>query len=187
MARSRRATGFISLDAGGLFQNSGEKWEVVGAIDNGPGAMDQSKHPIFAGEFRYTMDAKHRATLPASWRTRSDGEFFLIPSQESDHLLGYTSSEFEKVSQLVCANPSISPRDQRIFIRQFYSKAQLCTVDRQGRLLIPEGFRRVASLDRDLLFVGAFNRFEIWNPDRWTTSTANEQSIYAQVANAVGL
>jgi len=149
--------------------------------------MESSNNPVFAGEFQHSMDAKHRVALPSRWRQKSDGEFFLIPSQDSDHLLGYPPDEFEKVSQLVSENPSISPRDQRVFIRHFYSKAQMCNVDRQGRLLIPGDLRKLAALDGELLLVGAFNRFEIWNPERWSKATAAEESIYAQVANIVGL
>ena len=149
--------------------------------------MEPLKNPVFSGEFRHSMDTKHRVALPASWRQRSDSEFFLIPSQEADHILGYAPREFEKVSQLVSENAAISPRDQRVFIRQFYSKAQLCSLDRQGRILIPGDLRKLAALEGELLLVGAFNRFEVWNPARWNDVTKGEQAIYAQVANIVGL
>lgn len=133
------------------------------------------------------MDTKHRVALPSAWRQRHAGDFFLIPSQSSDHLLGYPPREFEKVSQLVSENPAISPRDQRVFIRQFYSKAQLCSADRQGRILIPSDLRHLAALEGELLLVGAFNRFEIWNPARWNNVTKDEEAIYTQIANIVGL
>ena len=149
--------------------------------------MEPSNTPVFAGEFRHSLDVKHRVALPSRWRQKCDREFFLIPSQCSDHLLGYPPAEFEKVSQLVSENPSISPRDQRVFIRHFYSKAQMCSVDKQGRLLIPADLRKLATLDGELLFVGAFNRFEIWNPESWNRVTAEEETIYTQVANIVGL
>lgn len=143
---------------------------------------------VFAGEFRHSMDPKHRVTVPARWR-RGDGadEFFLLPSQGNDHLLGFPPTEFEKVSRLVNENPAIPPRDRQIFIRQFYSKAQHCPMDKQGRLLVPDDLRRLAALEDELLLVGAYSRFEIWNPQRWSRVKENEEVTYQHVANLVGL
>lgn len=150
---------------------------------------DERAEPVvFAGEFRHAMDPKHRVTVPARWRRGDDAdEFFVLPAQSNDHLLGFPPVEFEKVSRLVNDNPAISPRDKRVFIRQFYSKAQHCQIDKQGRLLIPADLRQIASLDSDLLLIGAYSRFEIWNPQRWNRVVEGDQATYEQVANLVGL
>ena len=157
---------------------------VAGAAGNGGAA-------VFAGEFRHTMDPKHRVTIPARWRRADAGgppdEYFLLPSQESDYLQGFPPAEFEAVARRVNDNPTVSPRDKQIFIRRFYAKAQHCPLDRQGRLLVPDELRQIAGLEDDLLLVGAHSRFEIWNPARWTRVDADDQATYRQVANLVGL
>ena len=146
---------------------------------------------VFAGEFRHTMDPKHRVTIPARWRRADAGgppdEYFLLPSQENDYLQGFPPAEFEAVARRVSDNPAIPPRDKQIFIRRFYAKAQHCPLDRQGRLLVPDDLRRVAGLEDDLLLIGAHSRFEIWSPARWSRADADDQTTYRQVANLVGL
>lgn len=149
---------------------------------------DPADPVVFAGEFRHGMDPKHRVTVPARWRRGDEAdEFFVLPAQSNDYLLGFPPVEFEKVSRLVNDNPAIPPRDKRIFIRQFYSKAQHCQLDKQGRLLIPDDLRQLAALESDLLLIGAYSRFEIWNPQRWSRVVEGDQATYQQVANLVGL
>lgn len=161
------------------------------AVASGTRGVQDAAPVVFAGEFRHAMDPKHRVTIPARWRRADDGgpsdEFFLLPSQDNDHLLGFPPAEFEAVSRRVHDNVAIPPRDKQIFIRRFYAKAQHCPLDRQGRLLIPEDLRRVAGLEDDLLLVGAHSRFEIWNSARWNRVEADDQATYRQVANLVGL
>ena len=144
-------------------------------------------HQVFAGEFRHIMDPKHRLTFPARWRHASCEEFSLMPSQQNDHVLGPTVSGFEKVSRVVEEHDAISPRDQRAFLRRFYSKAQLCALDRQGRLLLPNDLRGIAGIESALVLVGAYNRFEVWNPERWSKMSETEQQVFSHVANLIGL
>lgn len=144
--------------------------------------------PVFAGEFRHVMDSKHRVTIPAIWRQKDEsGGYFLLPASENDHIAAFPPQEFRKVGQQVTENAAISPRDRRIFIRQFYSKAQHCPLDKQGRLILPETLCKLAQLETDLFLVGADSRFEIWNPKQWSKITETEESTYRQVANFIGL
>ena len=39
--------------------------------------------------------------------------------------------------------------------------------DKQGRILIPQNLRDYAGLQKDLVIVGASNRAEIWDQERW--------------------
>ena len=146
---------------------------------------------VFAGEFRHTMDPKHRVTIPARWRRAEVGgppdEYFLLPSPKNDYLQAYPPVEFEAVKRQVSESLAVPAQDKQIFIRRFYAKAQHCPLDRQGRLLVPDDLRRIAGVDDELLLVGAHSRFEIWNPARWSRTDADDQAIYLQVAKLVGL
>jgi MraZ protein len=61
--------------------------------------------------------------------------------------------------------------------RFFISGAQECPLDRQGRILVPTSLREHAKLDREALFVGLLEKFEIWSPDLWQARPENVDDI----------
>ena len=60
-------------------------------------------------------------------------------------------------------------------IETFYiSNAQECSVDRQGRILVPAVLRDYAALEKDVIFTAALEKFRIWNKSIW--ADFNEES-----------
>jgi MraZ protein len=55
----------------------------------------------------------------------------------------------------------------RRFRRVFIGGAFECTCDKQDRILIPSTLREYAGLDKDIVLVGALERFEIWSRENW--------------------
>ena len=133
------------------------------------------------------MDNKHRLTIPSRWRADESDQFFLLPSQDNIYLSALPPSEFRKVNETVNNDPRISPAERRWFARFYFSQAQHCALDKQGRLLIPDEFCQTAALESDTILVGTFDRFEIWNPQRWEQAKERGTGTYQQVANLIGL
>ena len=52
-------------------------------------------------------------------------------------------------------------------------------IDAKGRVLIPQPLREYAGLVKDVTFIGAGGRAELWSTERWTAFNAdlNEESI----------
>ena len=149
---------------------------------------ENSNQHAYAGTFRHAMDGKHRVTIPARWRHGGDEEqFYLMPSPDGTFLYALPPSEFQKVYETINSDPRIPAQDRRRFARHFFSQAQHCVVDRQGRLLLPDEFRRQAGLESELVLVGTYDRFEVWNPERWERTRTNETSTFQQVASLIGL
>ena len=148
---------------------------------------ENPSHPAYAGNFRHAMDSKHRITIPARWRQGDGDQFFLLPSQDNVYLSVLPPSEFKKVNETVNNDPKISPADRRWFARFYFSQAQHCILDKQGRLLLPDEFCQLAGLESDTVLVGTFDRFEIWSPERWDTAKLRGASTYQQVANLIGI
>jgi len=42
-------------------------------------------------------------------------------------------------------------------------------MDGHGRILLPRELRDFASLDKQIMFIGQGNKFELWDIDRWNT------------------
>ena len=51
--------------------------------------------------------------------------------------------------------------------RFLFAGATQVQPDKQGRILIPQNLRDYASLQKDLVIVGASNRAEIWAQEQW--------------------
>ena len=147
---------------------------------------ENTRHPAYAGTFRHSVDSKHRVTVPARWRQGEDDQFYLMPSPDGTFLYALPPTEFEKVYGALNSDPRIPATDRRRFARLFFSQAQHCVVDRQGRLLLPDEFCKQAALESDLVLVGTYDRFEIWSPARWERTRIVETSTFQQVASLIG-
>ncbi len=143
--------------------------------------------PIFSGEFRHALDPKNRITIPARWRKSDSDEFFLVPDQTDSFLLVMPPDEFKKVPEMVAGHATVSNQEQRIFIRQFYSRSHNVASDKQGRLLLPEDHCKQVGLKQEVVLVGSLNRFEIWNSERWKKFQEKGKSTYQKVADLAGL
>ena len=150
-----------------------------------------SKHTptptVYAGEFRHAVDAKHRVTIPSRWRGPDGEEFFAVPDPAGNFLMILPPQEFDRVKSDVEANAAITPADRRKFIRRFYALAQLVSVDKQGRVLLPEEYCRRLALEGEVVLIGSHSRVEIWNSQRWAAATAEEDEVFRRVAGEVGL
>ncbi len=142
---------------------------------------------FFAGSFRHAIDDKHRVAVPAGWRGGEGAEFFVVPSPSGACILVFPPNAFREVSENLAEEAEIQRRDQQAFKRQFNSRARLCALDKQGRLLVPAEMLAGAALDAQAFLAGNDNRFEIWNPERWDANAIAENPTYQHVAGIVGL
>jgi MraZ protein len=151
--------------------------------------MDSDSHPqhLYAGEFRHSIDEKNRITIPSRWRQNEGEELIILPEAQRQYLLVMSPEEFARVSAQAEAEPSVSARDRRVFLRQLHSRAQHGAADKQGRLVLPEELCRQLSLKGEVALVGGRGRFEIWNLPRWKRAHEEETPTYQHVANVIGL
>ena len=53
-----------------------------------------------------------------------------------------------------------------------------CEIDKQGRLLIPNKFKRRAGLGCDVVIVAIIDHLEIWDPDCWETYLERQLELH---------
>lgn len=61
----------------------------------------------------------------------------------------------------------LTEKKGRLQRREFFSKAEECLLDAQGRFILPPQFVEHADLKKEVLIVGTGDHFEIWQPQRW--------------------
>ncbi len=147
-----------------------------------------AKQPVYSGQIRHTMDSKHRVTLPSKWR-RDGGveEFFLLPDKSHDFLNVLPPREFHRLHEKLMNDPETSEAQKRAVNRLYFSQAQLCALDAQHRLLIPEEFCRLVGLDTELVLVGAVALIEIWDPQRWQRLAEGDEAVSCRdIINRIG-
>jgi MraZ protein len=147
----------------------------------------QIDQPIFTGEFRHAMDAKNRVTIPSRWRRGEIDEFFTIPNPEGGFLMVMPPSEFRRLAEKVEKDESLQPADRRRFLRQFSSRAQHVTGDKQGRIVLPDDQCKQLKLQSDVVLVGAYSRFEIWSPALWKETVNQDTPTYRYMLDRVGI
>ena len=119
----------------------------------------------FVGRFEHSVDAKGRIILPARFRPSFERGGFLTANLEGCVAL-WTPGEFER-QMAEMLEGSKADRSGRNRARVWASNSAEVEVDRQGRMAVPANLRELAQLESDVLIVGAIDRIELWNPNRW--------------------
>ena len=139
--------------------------------------------PVFTGSFLHTMDKKGRLSIPARYRDvlhqRQDRS--LILTNFEGYIMAFPQSEWLKVTEELNKQPTFD-KEIRRFIRFLNARAEECSLDRMGRILIPTNLRDYANLERDVCIVGTGRTFEIWNPQTYEEHDKQlEESIGEEV------
>lgn len=127
---------------------------------------------FFSGEYDLTLDEKSRVLVPSQLRKRINpqlhGEaFYLVVSTDRKNLFMYPDRYYEWLMTHGDEPEAIPSRDQMEHDRLAFGMTQNVEPDKAGRILIPEKYRDRTGIVREVTFVGAKNRIEIWDKARW--------------------
>ena len=137
------------------------------------------------GEYQHTLDTKQRLIIPAKFRDQL-GSQFVVTRGLDGCLFGYPMSEWQLLEQKLKAL-SLTKRDARAFVRFLYSAATVCTLDKQGRINIPDPLVKYADLSKKCMVVGVSNRLEIWDSDRWDAYNADTADNFDEIAEDLNI
>lgn len=137
---------------------------------------------MFRGRFEHAVDPKGRVSIPSKFReilvTNYDER--LILTNFDGCLWGYPVSEWQAIEEKVAALPQFKP-EVKALQRVFISAATECSIDKQGRILIPPTLRDYAGITKDLVFAGMTKRIEVWSAERWQKVFAESQENIGQM------
>lgn len=123
---------------------------------------------MFRGRYEHTIDPKGRLSIPSKFREilASNSDERVILTNFDNCLWAYPVREWKVVEDKVAALPQFKP-EVKALQRFFISAASECPLDPNGRIIVPPPLRRYASLETDVVIVGATKRFEIWSKEKW--------------------
>ena len=120
---------------------------------------------MFLGEYKHTLDKKGRVIIPSRFRQEL-GDSFIITCGFEKCLTIYPMDKWEEISDKISNLPFVD-RNVRSFIRLIYSKAVEVSLDKLGRIVIPQNLREYASLDKDAVINGILDNIEVWDKTTW--------------------
>ncbi|HLD86143.1 MAG TPA: division/cell wall cluster transcriptional repressor MraZ [Patescibacteria group bacterium] len=138
---------------------------------------------MFIGEYQHSLDDKGRLQVPVKFR--SDLKVGAVVTRGLDNCLFlYTRRAWEELAKRL-ANLPISRANTRAFARLMLAGAMDVEIDSQGRVLLPDYLRHYASLKRQVVVAGLYNRLEIWDKIRWQNYKRSTEKDSGDIAEAL--
>jgi MraZ protein len=138
---------------------------------------------MFSGTFRPRLDEKSRLFLPAKFRDAM-GDGLVITRGQDRSIDMRTQADFAAFTERF-RNASQTDARLRAYGRMLFALASEQVPDKQGRITITPELRQYASLDRDCVVIGIYDRVEIWEPQAWTEYTAQQESAFSDVQEEI--
>jgi MraZ protein len=142
-------------------------------------AAVSTKTAPYTGRYRFGID-HGRISLPARWRQEGMPVEFVVslwPIGMNRHLLVMPMSRWEGILSLLTQRSIFDPT-ATAGLRQLGAGIGYLSVDRAGRVALPEGLAKEAGIGKEVELFGLLDRFEIWNPERFSL-LAQESQVQA--------
>ena len=123
---------------------------------------------MFVGRYTHKLNTKGQVAVPVKMRLgisadeQGNRALYLTKLQETP-LYALTAPVLEELSDKL----SEVLRADRRRRHEFYSRIEAVDIDPQGRVVIPQWMRLEAGIEKDVVFVGAGSRIEIWPAAAW--------------------
>ena len=125
---------------------------------------------MFRGANPVNLDSKGRLTIPMRYREQlyqeSDGNMVCTIDLHQPCLLLYPLPEWERIERKLANLSAMNPTERRIQ-RLLLGHATEGQLDNAGRLLLSAPLRTHATLTKQVMLVGQYNKFELWDEQTW--------------------
>ena len=130
--------------------------------------------------YKHGIDEKRRMQIPAKWRPETEGTeltMILWPKHQAGHCLRVLPpEEMDALMRDIDAMPNGDPN--KVVLKRFIGSESIqITVDKAGRIVLPEAMARAAGIKDEAVLVGLLDRFEIWNPARYENVKAADAVV----------
>lgn len=135
---------------------------------------------MFIGEYAHSIDEKGRTAIPSKMR-RDIGSGAVVTRGIDNCLWLFPKKEWTILAEKLASLP-LSDANSRAFARLMLAGAMEVEFDSQGRALLPSYLRSYASLKKNAIVAGLYNRLEIWDAEKWSEYKKQTEKATDQIA-----
>ena len=135
---------------------------------------------MFIGEYSHNLDTKGRINIPSKFREELHSSFILARGLDGC-LTIYSLEQWNKIFEEINKLPT-TKKAVRQYTRVLTSNACECSLDNQGRILIPSNLSAPLNIKKECVIVGANDHIEIWDKNAWETYFEEANANFEEVA-----
>jgi MraZ protein len=122
---------------------------------------------MFLGTYKTLFSGKNRVILPRKFRKELEPEDILYIVRGLDgEIWGFNTADWAKEAEKRLNIP-LTETKGRVLRRRFFSQAEECLLDSQGRFIISQELIDYAGLLKEILIIGAGDHLEIWEKEKY--------------------
>ncbi len=142
----------------------------------------------FLGEIVIKLDDKGRMRVPTALKeamSETAGQRLVVNRGFENCLTLYPYDVWEGVKSGVDRLNTFN-KENREFVRRFYSGATICTLDGSDRINIPNQLLEFADITKEMLLTPVKNYFELWDVKKYNAMmNAEDGSSFEDLAERV--
>jgi len=135
---------------------------------------------MFIGEYKYSIDDKKRLAIPVKFRQLL-GKKAVITQGLDKCLIFYPAREWGNLAKKIAKLP-LAQADARSFARLMLGGAMEVAFDGLGRILIPDYLKNYAGMKKKVIFVGLYDRVEVWDEEEFQTNKKKTEMAAGDIA-----
>lgn len=139
---------------------------------------------MFIGEYNHTIDEKGRLAVPVKFRNKL-AKGAVVTKGLDNCLVLYTEEEWKKLAPRLAALP-INKANSRAFSRLMLAGAMDVSLDKQGRIILPDYLRKYAGIGKNVIVAGLYTRLEIWDAGKWESYKSGTEKSSGDIAEQLG-
>ena len=105
--------------------------------------------------------------MPKKIRTELGTGSLILTRGYENCIFGWQLDQWEKSNQASLERP-VTDLEARNIRRYLFSAAEVCMVDKLGRIVVPEQLSKHSGLGPEVVLIGAGDHLEIWDKHAWT-------------------
>ena len=141
---------------------------------------EKSETTYYNSKYTHGVDDKRRVQIPAKWRPAELGTELTVMVWTKDKagpcLRVLPPAAMAKTMRDIDAMPNSDP-SKPVLKRLIGGDSEQVTLDKAGRICLPEKMAKDAGIEKEAVLVGCLDRYEIWSSARYAGVKASDASM----------